>query len=216
MKSKTFLEQITHSIEYDSEGNQCHTITDKSGVPAIKYTDKYGNPINPPKQSRIPNNKKRDVANKQDYFLKLYKDNILDILKEKRIKDIDLLTGNTVRRKITPYEAGIFLMLISVVNWQSPYLVHPETNVLMNENNIADYFELNRPQLHKTLKVLNDSGLISIVNNGKGRPNHYLVNANIAFNGRTVNDIKHLDNFGEACEYQPPSIIKYKETEKKK
>lgn len=134
------------------------------------------------------------------YFIKLYRTNLMQIAKEKKL-DLN--------------EAGLLFMLLSVLGWQTPYIVNPETKKNMSCSDIADYLSLDRKYVGTLLDRLVDKGMISKVVNGKGRANSYMINTNVAFWGKTIDDTNHLDVFNN-CEYEPDLVIKYRKTPEKK
>lgn len=130
------------------------------------------------------------------YFFKLYKTNWQDIVFE---------------RRMTPYEAGIFSFLIALVGWQTPYIVHPDTGENLNESEIAEFLGVSRSQLHDTIQSLVDKGFVAKVNKGNGRPNNYMLNTNIVFNGKTIKDLNDHFVFIKDCSYKPKIEIKYRQ-----
>jgi hypothetical protein len=131
-------------------------------------------------------------------FLRLYRTNLSQIVTEKRL---DLP------------EAGLFLCLMSIVGWQTPYIVNPESGENMSCSEIADYFRMDRKHVQDLIDRLVLKGIVSKVIRGKGLANHYLLNTNLVFYGRTIDDLQHVDVF-KNCEYEPKVYIEYKKTPK--
>lgn len=146
-----------------------------------------------------------DKANlNSTYFVKLYKPNLIQIATE-RAKE----------KRLTLDEAGLFLLLFSVAGWQTPYIVNPDTYKLMSCSEIADFLGRDRKHVFDLLERLIAKGMISKVINGNGRSNHYMINPNVAFYGKTIDDPTHLDVF-KTCPYEPTKYIDYKKTPDKK
>lgn len=146
---------------------------------------------------------KPGAGNKLDksaYFIKLYRTNIIQIAKEKRL---DLV------------EAGLFLLLFSIAGWQTPYIINPATCKNMSCSEIADYFNMDRKYIQELLDRLVSKGMLSKVLNGNGRANHYMINPNVAFYGKTIDDLNHLEVF-KTCPYEPKVYIKYRKTPEQK
>lgn len=141
--------------------------------------------------------------NQGAYFIKLYKTNLMQIASEK-----------AKEKKLDLNEAGLFFMLLSISGWQTPYVVHPETKKNMSCSAIANFLELDRKNIHNLLERLISKGMISKVVNGNGRANHYMINPNVAFWGKTIDDTNHLDVFKDGS-YEPEIYIKYRKTPEK-
>jgi DNA-binding MarR family transcriptional regulator len=147
-----------------------------------------------------PGRKKSESA----YFVKLYRNNLIKLVKEKaKEKRLDL------------DEAGLLFILLSIVGWQTPYIVHPDTGVNMSCSEIAEYIGRDRAHIHDLLERLVLKGMVSKIFNGNGRANYYMFNPNIAFYGRTIDDTKHLDIF-KTCPFEPQKYIEYRKTPAKK
>lgn len=138
------------------------------------------------------------------YFVKLYKTNLIQIASEK-----------AKEKKLDLNEAGLFFMLISISGWQTPYIMHPETNKLMSCSAIADFLGLSRKNTFNLIERLISKGMISKVYNGNGRANHYMINPNVAFWGKTIDDTGHMDVFKD-CSYEPEIYINYRKTPENK
>ncbi len=145
------------------------------------------------------------------HFVKLYKTNLIQLASE-IIKDEK--TGSR-KKRLDLNEAGLFFMLISISGWQTPYIMHPETNKLMSCSAIADFLGLSRKNTFNLIERLISKGMISKVYNGNGRANHYMINPNIAFWGKTIDDTGHMDVFKD-CPYEPEVYIKYRKTPENK
>jgi len=147
-----------------------------------------------------PGRKKNEGA----YFVKLYKTNLIQIVSEK-VKE----------KKLDLDEAGLFFMLLAISGWQTPYVVNPNTGENMGASEIASFLGRDRKNIHYLLDRLVSKGIISKVLNGNGKSNHYMINTNIAFYGRTIDDTNHLDVF-KTCPYEPVNYINYRKTPEKK
>lgn len=138
------------------------------------------------------------------HFVKLYKQNLIQIVTEKvKEKRLDL------------DEAGLFFMLFSIAGWQTPYIINPNTYRIMSCSEIADFLSRDRKHIQDLLERLIAKGMVSKIVNGNGRANHYMLNPNIAFYGKTIDDINHLDVF-KSCPYEPKKYIEYRKTPEKK
>lgn len=134
------------------------------------------------------------------YFIKLYRTNLMQIAKDKKL-DLN--------------EAGLLFMLLSIIGWQTPYIINPDTKKNMSCSDIADYLGLERKYTGSLLDRLVDKGMIGKVVNGKGRANSYMINTNVSFWGKTIDDTNHLDVFAN-CSYEPEVYIKYRKTPEEK
>jgi len=138
------------------------------------------------------------------HFVKLYKQNLIQIASEK-----------AKEKRLTLDEAGLFFLLFSIAGWQTPYIVNPETYKLMSCGEIADFLGRDRKHIFDLLERLIQKGMVSKVVNGNGRSNHYMINPNVAFYGKTIDDPTHLDVF-KTCPYEPKKYIEYRKTPEKK
>jgi DNA-binding MarR family transcriptional regulator len=180
-------------VDYKKSGNTIHqVITDAETGEVLDQkwiTDNKGKP-----------GKKE---NRGAYFVKLYKTNLIQIVSQK-----------AKEKKLDLNEAGLLFMLLALTGWQTPYIVHPETKKNMSCSEIADFLHLDRKNVGNLLDRLVNKGMVSKVVNGNGRANNYMINTNVAFWGKTINDTNHLDVF-KNCPYIPDVTIKYRKTPKK-
>ncbi len=137
---------------------------------------------------------------KKAHFIKFYKTNWIDIVTKKHL---------------TPYEVGVFSMMIAFLDWQSPYIVHPDTNKNLNESELSELVKIDRAQLNVTIQSLCDKGMIKKICGGKGRANHFMINTNIAFNGVTIKDINDHTTFTKDCAYKPVLEMRYNQSQQK-
>ncbi len=133
---------------------------------------------------------------KRPHFMKLYRTNWRDIVKKKRLH---------------PYEAGVFFMCLAFVGWESNFLIHPKTGKNLSCSGLAELIGVHRNQLQPTMESLNRKGLVAVVKTGHGQANHYLLNSNVVFWGSHVKDTSEHDIFGQDCPYSPPVELKYHE-----
>jgi hypothetical protein len=136
---------------------------------------------------------------KDAYFIKLYRSNLVDIVS---------------KRKLDLNEAGLLFMLLPYIGWQTPYIINPHTKNSMNASEIANKLKLDRSHCSGLLDRLVTKGILCKVNRGAGKPNHYMINVNISFYGKTIDDINHIDVF-KNCAYEPKLEIKYTQTPNK-
>lgn len=146
------------------------------------------------KESDLPSGRKPEA--RQPHFYKLYSTNWKDIVKKKHL---------------TPYEAGVFFMVLSFVGWESNFLVHPKTGQNLNCSQLADLLSIERKQLFDTMQTLNRKGLIAIVKCGDGNSNHYMLNSNVVFWGSKIKDTSEHSRFIKDCPLELPIELKYKE-----
>lgn len=139
--------------------------------------------------------KKPPPGGKRPHFTKLYMTNLQDIVRKKRL---------------TPYEAGVFFMCIAFVGWESNFLVHPDNGKNLTCGSLSKLTGVNQEQLRRTLDALNVKGIVSIVKNGNGYANQYMLNSNIVFWGQKIKDASEHDVFRD-CAYDPPVKLKYDE-----
>jgi transposase len=185
-------------ISYEQCGNSTNkVITDfKTGeVHANKwFTEMDNKPGRPPAVDRKGSS----------YFVKLYKQNLIQIATEKKSE-----------KRLDLNEAGLFFMLFSISGWQTPYIINPYTYKIMSCGEIADFIGRDRKCVYELLERLISKGMISKVYNGNGRANHYMINPNVGFYGKTIDDTNHLEVF-KNCPYEPEKYIKYRKTPKEK
>lgn len=141
----------------------------------------------------------RPAKGKEAYFIKLYRSNLVDIVSKKKL-DLN--------------EAGLLFMLLPYMGWQTPYIINPKTKNNMNASEIATELKIERKHCSDMLDRLSTKGILSKVNRGAGKPNHYMVNVNISFYGKTIDDLNHVDVF-KNCAYEPKLEIKYTQTPSK-
>lgn len=138
--------------------------------------------------------------NEGAYFVKIYKTNFVQIATEKeKGKKLDL------------NEAGFLFFIMSAIGWRTPYISNPKTGKNMSCSEIADYISIDRSQVYELLERLISKGMISKIVNGNGRSNYYMINTNVAFYGKTIDDTNHLDVF-KTCPYTPQKYIDYRKT----
>lgn len=139
------------------------------------------------------------VQGKQPNFYKLYATNWQDIIQKKR------LSFN---------EVGLFVSLLSFLDWESPYVVHPETGKPLSCYAIAKLLQCDRKHIETILERLCDKGMVAKVNRGYGYSCHYMLNSNVVHFGKYMRDLNDHNNFSN-CPYKPPVEVKYRESKKK-
>lgn len=137
----------------------------------------------------------RPPEGRQAWFLRLYRTNWQDIV---------------LKRRLTFTEAGVLMHLLAFVDWESNWLVHPETGANLNESELAGLLKCDRATLHGSLVALNKKGMIAIVKRGEGCPNHILFNSNVASYGKYMRNLRDHEVFDGGA-YEAPVRIKYKE-----
>jgi len=189
LQTGTYKDAVINDIRA-TDGKIFRKIIDKNTGEVVKeyWINETDKPI-----GRPPDGKKA-------HFFKLYATNWRDIVLNKRL---------------TPYEAGVFSMLMAFLDWQSPYIVHPKTKRNMSESEIANELKISRSQLHDTIQSLVDKGLVAKVNKGIGRECHFMLNTNVCFNGNAIRDKNDHNVFLKDCAYKPPVTIKYREAQTK-
>lgn len=136
----------------------------------------------------------RHRPNKVHFFM-VYRTNWMDLI---------------LKNKLNITEVGMLGSLMTFIDWQSNFLVHPKTKMLLNESTLADLLNCSRGCIRRHITTLNEKGLVAIVKAGSGSPNKYILNSNIAFYGRKIKDINEHLIFNDV-EYVPKTEIKYEE-----
>ncbi len=129
-------------------------------------------------------------------FFVVYRPNWLDIVRKKRLSF---------------HERGVLASLLAFLDWQGTSLVHPDTQIPLNESSLADLLGSDRKSLSETLKSLNDKGMIFLINKGKGNPSGIMLNPNVFFFGKTMKDPTEAAHFG-TCNYEPVRRVAYRKT----
>jgi hypothetical protein len=130
-------------------------------------------------------------------FIKLYRENIIDVIRKK-----ELSSG----------AFGVLFLCVTFVDWQSNFLVHPDTRTPLSISGLEALTGFTRKTLSENLETLKQYGFISLLSRGNGRSPHILLNTNLAFRGKRINDINQVKH-SNATSYAPSKIIKYKEVE---
>ena len=142
----------------------------------------------PPEKTRSPD------------FAKLYLRNWRDIVKKK---------------KLATHEAGFFLFLVACfLDYESNFLVHPETGKNVSAREIAEYLDMDREHVREMLNRLHEKGVIAILSLGKGNPNHYVLNTNLVFRGQKIKNMAEHERFNDSP-LELPLTVKYVERSKK-
>lgn len=185
MKKQSLIE----TREYTGAG-ECHvTLTDENtGEVVYDFWNK-----------QTQNKPGRPSTGKSCDFIKIYRTNMIDIAKNK---------------KLDFTEAGLLCLLIPLCGWQTPYLVHPDTKENMSCSEIARFLGKDRKHVSNILDCLCKKGIISKLSRGEGIPCHYMMNTNLAFFGNTINDTNHVEIFKD-CAYKAPVKVKYRKTPEK-
>jgi hypothetical protein len=138
---------------------------------------------------------------RKPYFIKWYRTNWQGIVRS---------------RMLTPYEAGIYSMMVAFLDWESCFVIHPDTNKPFNESSFASFLGMSQSQMHETVHSLRQKGLISRLQGKDGLPANLLINPNVSFWGSRMKDTRHQQHFtGETCEYKPQVTVKYRPVETK-
>jgi len=165
--------------------------------------------------------RKRDAANNPE-FIKTYRTNIIDIVTREAPPDKNdtgrLPNGHKRKNKkkwLSTLERAIFLSMMVFIDWESNYIVHPANKNLLNDTSLGELIGYDRGTISETTNMLANKGLISIIKNGNGRGNSFMINTNIVFNGRKMKDLNDCKVFQD-CPYKPITAIKYQQSEVKK
>lgn len=132
-------------------------------------------------------------------FYKVYATNWQDVIQNKRL---------------TFSEVGLFMSLLSFLDWQSPYLVHPKTRVNLSCSAIAKLLGYETEHIRRALDNLCAKGMLAKIHRGVGCPCNYMLNSNIVHFGKTMRDLNDHKVFENGCKYNAPIKIKYRETVK--
>ncbi|MDY3987780.1 MAG: winged helix-turn-helix transcriptional regulator [Massilioclostridium sp.] len=141
----------------------------------------------------------KEPSNSQCNFIKLYRTNLTDIVKKKKL-DLN--------------EAGLFMLILSMSGWQTPYIQDPETKRNASLSDIARFTGYSRSHISVIMERLCKKGIIAKVNRGEGKACHFMINTNISFFGKTIDDIRHTDTFTD-CAYEQAVTVKYRKTPEK-
>lgn len=131
-------------------------------------------------------------------FFMVYRPNWLDIVRKKRL---------------TFHEVGVLTSMLAFLDWQGTSLVHPDTGIPLNESTLADLLGADRKRLSETLKVLNDKGMVFLINKGRGNPSGIMLNSNVFFFGKAIKDPTEHAHF-EDCNYEPAQRVHYRKASK--
>jgi hypothetical protein len=170
-----------------NNGTMCQTIINKDTGEVIssKFIKESDKPTGrPPADGRKP------------HFYKVYCTNWQDVVTKKHL---------------TPYEAGVFFMMLSFIKWESNFIVDPKSGANLNCSQLAKLLDVDRSNLSDTLDILNRKGLIAIVKCGDKSGNHYLLNSNVVFAGSQIKDVSEHSRFTKDCPFEPPITLKYQE-----
>lgn len=133
-------------------------------------------------------------------FAKFYLRNWRDVVKKK---------------KLATNEAGFFLFLVACfLDYESNFLVHPETGKNVSAREIAEYLDMDREHVREMLNRLHEKGVIAILSLGKGNPNHYVLNTNLVFRGQKIKNMAEHERFNDSP-LELPLTVKYVERSKK-
>lgn len=141
----------------------------------------------------------KDEKGRQPWFFRIYRTNWMDLI---------------LRKRLSIHELGVLVALMTFLDWESNYLVHPKTKELLSLNKLAELLQTNRDQLDKTIKSLNDKGLVAITSKGKGRGKAFQLNSHVLFYGEKFRDLNEHKVFDD-CAYEPVVDKRYKQRETK-
>ena len=147
--------------------------------------------VQPDEVAKVFKNKPKE--GRKPEFIKLYRTNIIDIIKDK-----DLALN----------ERGLFLSMLVFVDWESNFIVHPESRKLLTSSSLAELIGCNRNHIYEIATRLANKGLIAIIKNGNGRGTSFMINSHLVFNGRKMKDKNEHKVFAD-CGYKPKKEIKY-------
>lgn len=120
-----------------------------------------------------------------------------------------------MRKRLSIPERGVLSSLWAFVDWESNYLVHPETGEQLTATKIGHLLGIDKKQALDYLNRLNEKGVISIVKRGgNGYENHHIMNTNLFFRGSQIKDIRQTEHFQDECPFVPKKEIQYTEREK--
>ena len=132
-------------------------------------------------------------------FFKVYATNWRDVVAKKRLSLV---------------ETGLFFSLLSFLDWESPYLLHPDTHKLLSGSGIAHLIGHDRKHVDEILCRLVEKGMLAKVNCGIGHSCAYMLNSNLVHFGKYMKDLNDHYNF-EKCSYEPVIKTMYHEQPKK-
>jgi biotin operon repressor len=128
-----------------------------------------------------------DERKNQPWFFRIYRTNWMDLILKKRL---------------TTNEIGVLVSLMTFLDWESNYLVHPKTRELLSMNRLAELLRVDRKQLDKTVQSLKDKGLVAITDTGRGRGKKVQLNSHVLYFGEKIRDINEHKVFDDV-NYKP-------------
>lgn len=131
-------------------------------------------------------------------FTKLYTDNVLDVLTSEQL---------SIGAK------AMLFHCITLIDWQSNYLVHPKTGERLGISALAEIIGHARQQVSKWLEELHEKGLVILEEGERGTSTQILLNMHIAFRGTKIRDITQVERSNKSG-YKPKSEVILKEVEK--
>lgn len=147
------------------------------------------------KEARSKRLKEEQRKKKSSQFIRLQRINWRDIIR---------------RQVLTKAEIALVASLFPFIDWESNYIINDETKLPFNETSLAKAIHWDRKNLRPQLESLETKGILFIERAGKGKPNKYLLNPNIAFWGKEITDDVEFDKFA-GSNYQPKSPINREE-----
>ncbi|GIM30115.1 hypothetical protein CPJCM30710_27810 [Clostridium polyendosporum] len=179
------------AIKYSEDGSTRYVTNIESGE-ILHEHKKQEVWVQDGEQVYVHKPKKAKARKKTIHFIKLHRINWRGIIRN------NLLT--------TP-ELALLTSLLAFLDWESNYIIDDETKQPFNESSLAKAIHCDRRNLHTLLKSLERKGFLLIEKQGRGKPNRFLLNPNIAVFGECVKDATEHDKFNDV-EYRPKSPIK--------
>lgn len=137
----------------------------------------------------------REERANEPWFFRVYRTNWMDLILKKR------LTFN---------EIGVLMAMMTFLDWESNYLVHPKTKEVLSTNKLAELLKTDRKRLDQTIQSLKQKGLVAVTDNGNGRAKKYQLNSHIMFFGEQFRDINDHKVFDDAP-YKPLIYKRYRQ-----
>jgi len=119
------------------------------------------------------------------------------------------------KKKLSLNEAGFFFSLLAFLDWESNFLVNPETGGNTSGREIAKVLGMDQDDVNEYMERLNKKGLVAIVKLGHGRPNHFILNTNLVFRGKHMKNLSEHERFNDSP-LELPVVVKYTERSEKR
>ncbi len=112
-------------------------------------------------------------------------------------------------------ERGLLMSLMCFVDWESNFLVHPDTGKNLSATEIAELLSIDRSTMMDYLDRLQEKGMLTVVKRKERVANHYILNTNVLFKGNKMKSMREYDIFNaDGWAYEAPVSVKYRKSER--